>query len=100
MYENRVGNLGISKEVNKVRFKERVLEYFPNSQEQNDGKNVLLVFEQGMQQMLKKSEGCDYQEDMLILMKAARMIRNDNFSSSGFNFNASFPKDARKNRCP
>ena len=66
MYENCLGNLGISKEVNKVRFKERVLEYLSNSQDQNDGKNVLLVFEQGMQQMLKKSVQFDYQEDMLI----------------------------------
>ena len=100
MYENRLGNLGISKEVNKVRFKERVLEYFPNAQEQNDGKNVKLVFEQGMQQMLKKSVGCDYQEDMLILMKAARIVRTDIFSSSGFNFNASFPQGCQKESLP
>ena len=53
-----------------------------------------------MQQMLKKSEGCDYQEDMLILMKAARMIRNDNFSSSGFNFNALFPQGCQKESLP
>ena len=100
MYENRLGNLGISKEVNKVRFKERVLEYFSNSQEHNDGKNVLLVFEQGMQQMLKKSVGFDYQEDMLILMKAARIVRNDIFLSSGFNFNASRPQGCQKESLP
>ena len=29
--------------------------------------------------------------NMLILMKAARIVRNDIFSSSGFKFNASFP---------
>ncbi len=30
-------NLGINKEVNKVRFKERIFEYFPNAQQQSDG---------------------------------------------------------------
>ena len=32
-----------------------------------------------MQQTLKKSVGFDYQEDMLILMKTARIVRNDIF---------------------
>ena len=45
IYESRLHDLGITKEINKVCFKERVLNYFPNAQEQNDGKNVILVFE-------------------------------------------------------
>ena len=61
MYENRLHDLGISKEVNKQRFKEQVLTYFPNAQEQNDGENVILVFKEGMQQMFKTSiQECDY----------------------------------------
>ena len=28
--------------------KEKILEYFPQAQEQSDGKNKILVFEQGM----------------------------------------------------
>ena len=94
IYESRLNDLGITKEINKARFKDRILNYFPNVQEQNDGKNVLLIFEQGMQQMLKTSIECsNYQEDALILMKAAKIVRNDIFSSSGFNFNASFLVD-------
>jgi len=34
--------------------KEKILEYFPQIQEQSDGKNKVLVFVQGMQQMLKQ----------------------------------------------
>ncbi len=100
MYESRLGDLGISKEVNKVRFKERVLLHFPNAQEQNDGKNVILVFDQGLQQILKKSMESDSQEDMFILMKAARIVRNDIFSFNGFNFNASFPQACQKGSLP
>ena len=47
-FESRLRILGISKEVNKTRFKEQVLEYFANAQEQGDGKNAVLVFEKGM----------------------------------------------------
>ncbi len=100
MYENRLCNLGLSKEINKVRFKQQVLAYFPLAQEQNDGKNVILVFEHGMQELLKKSMECHYQENALILMKAARIVRNDIFSSNGFSFNASFPPECQKESVP
>ncbi len=98
-YENRLHILGISKEINKVRFKERVLEYFPNAQEQNDGKDVILIFEQGMQQMLMRSVECDYQEDVLISKKAAKIV-HDIFSSNRFNFNASFPHRCQQESVP
>jgi len=45
MYEGHLQILGIGKEINKIRFKECVLRYFPNAQEQNDGKRAILVFE-------------------------------------------------------
>ena len=42
----------------------------------------------------------DSQEDMFILMKAARIVRNDIFSSNGFNFNASFSQTCQKESLP
>ncbi len=48
-------------------------------------KNIILIFEQGMQQMLKTSMECDYQENVLILKKAARIVHDDIFSSNRFN---------------
>ena len=61
LYENRLLEIGISKEINRVRFKEQLLKYFPHAQEQSEGKNVILVFEQGMQEMLKQVLKCDYE---------------------------------------
>ena len=46
LYENRMLELGISKEINRVRFKEQLPKYFPHTQDQSDGKNVILVFKQ------------------------------------------------------
>lgn len=98
LYQNLLRSLGINKEINKVRFKERVLEYFPNAQQQNDRKNLVLVFEQGMQQMLKNSMQC--QENAVILMKAARIVRDDILSSNGFTFNASFQQGCQQDSVP
>ena len=53
MYEHRLLDLGICKEINKARFKDQVLKHFPHAQEQSDGKNVILVFEQGMQEWVQ-----------------------------------------------
>ncbi len=50
LYESRLLILGIDKEINKVRFKEQVLKYFTNAQEQSDGKNKVLVSEKGIQE--------------------------------------------------
>ncbi|KAG0727322.1 hypothetical protein GWK47_034911 [Chionoecetes opilio] len=100
LYESRLADFGIRSEVNKVRFKEQILKHFPYSQEQSDGKNVLLVFEKGMQQMLKQAMETDYEGDALILAKSARIVREDIFRSCGFNFSGSFPPDCQKNSVP
>ena len=100
LYESRLRILGIDKEINKGRFKEQVLEYFTNAQVQSDGKNMVLVFEKGIQEMLKQAMKCDHEGDALILMKAARIVREDIFKSKGFNFNGSFPSDCQQKSLP
>ena len=45
MYADRLVDLGINKQVNKTRLKIRVLEKFPEAQEQHDGKNTIIAFE-------------------------------------------------------
>lgn len=105
MYENRLQDLGISKEKNKRHFKNQLLSHFENAQEQTDGKNSLLVFDRGMQQLLKQSQQelhVDHQENMLLLQKAANIVRSEIYSSSGkwFNFNASFPQHCQESLLP
>ena len=100
MYENRFLDLGIRKEINKVQFKDKVMKHFPHAQEHSDGYNVILVFEQGMQEMLKQALPCDFEEDALILAKAAKIVRGDIFESNGFKFNALFPSECQKESVP
>ena len=71
LYQNRHSSLELEKEINKVRFKERVSGNYSNVQHQIDGKNLVLVFEQGM----KNSMQCE--ENAVILIKVAKIVRND-----------------------
>lgn len=99
MYEERLAALEIQKEVNKMRFKEQILNFFPKAQEQNDGKHVVLFFYQGMKQMLKQAF-TDYEGDASILAKAAKIIREDIFKSEGFHFDATFPPKCQEDSIP
>ena len=49
----------------KPLFKRKIVKSFPGTQEQNDSKNVILVFQQGIQQMMKTSMKSSHQENAL-----------------------------------
>ena len=100
LYEERVQQLGVVREINRARFKEKILAYFPHAQEQSDGKNKILVFENGMQQMLKQAMACDYEGDALILAKAAKIVRKDIVSHKGFNFDGKFYSGCQQQSVP
>ena len=91
--------LGIQKEVNKVPLQEQILHFFPKSQEQNDGINVVPIFIQGMRQLLKQSF-TDYEGNAFILAKAAKIIREDIFKFEGFHFDETFPRNCQGDSIP
>lgn len=98
-YAERLVALGVQKEINKVRFKEKLLSYFPQAQVHNDGKHDVLMFDQGMKQLLKHAF-TDYEGDAAILTKAANIIRNDILENDGFNFDGSFPPECQNISLP
>uniref|UniRef100_UPI00358E26DF uncharacterized protein isoform X2 n=1 Tax=Myxine glutinosa TaxID=7769 RepID=UPI00358E26DF len=100
MYEKRLQDLGIDREMNKVHFKEKILRYFPEAQEQNDGKNIVIVFEKGMQEMLNQAMNCDYESDIMALAKAAKIIRQEIFTSERHPFDGSFTSDCEEKSVP
>ena len=100
MYEKRLRNLGVEEKTNRIYFKEKVLAHFPQAQEQSDGKNKILVFEQGMQDMLKQAMACDYEGDALLLAKAAKLVRKEIVNNKGFHFNGKFPSGCQEESVP
>ena len=90
LFEKRLLDFGINNDMNKVLFREKILQHFPEAQTQSDGNNTILIFQQGMQQMLKNAFNSNYKSDAILLSKAAIIIREDIFNLHGFCFNVHF----------
>lgn len=101
LYVNRLEQLGVKKQINKTRLKNHLLQHLPEAQAQFDGRNTVLIFKEGMRNMLKDAlKKRDFDEDALILAKAAKIIRHDIFSHTGFKFTGSFPAKCQENSLP
>jgi len=101
LYVNRLKDLGIVKTVNKTRLKDLLLNHFPDAQEQYDGRNIIIIFNEAMQNMLKEAlRKRDFSEDAVILAKVAAIIQNDVFNHRWFQFTGSFPLDCQENSVP
>ena len=88
--------------MNKTRLKKQLLEHFKEAQEQSDGKkNTILVFKEGMRNMLKEAlKKRDFTEDAQILAEAASIIRKDIFNHDAFKFEGSFPENCQETSLP
>ena len=101
LYVNRLEEFGIKKLVNKTRLKSHLLARFSGAQEQCDGKSIVLVFNEGMRNLLKEAlKNRDFTEDAVILAKAAAIVRKDIFSHQGFKFTGSFPAECQEESLP
>ena len=91
-YASRLKQLGFSKSFNKTRLRQQFLEHFMEAKEETDGKKVLLVFREGMKEILKDAvKERDFSEDALILVKAAKILRKNVFNHQPFKFDNEFP---------
>lgn len=102
IYIRRLQDFGINKEINKTRLKRSLLDHFDEAvHEQNDGRNVILVFEEGMSNILKEAfKEPDISDEVEILAKAAAIIRKDMFSHKGFEFSGAFPSECQERSLP
>lgn len=101
LYVDRLKALGITKEIHKTRLKNSLLDFFPEAQEESDGRNVLIVFKKAIQRLLK--DGVfqrDYSEDAMVLAKASSIIRNDIFSHNPFKFSGNFSEGCQESSVP
>ena len=101
MFVNLLENMGVGKLINKTRLKNYLLEHFSDAQEQHDGRNTIIIFKEGMKNMLRDAlMKRDFSEDAATLVKAAKIIRKDIFNHQGFNFKGSFPTHCQENALP
>ena len=102
LYESRLQDLGVVKSINKSRLKTRLLGHFLDQcQEQTDGKNTLLVFNEGLRKLLGEALiSRDYEAEALSIAKTAKHVRQEIFDKECFRFTGSFPPDCQRESVP
>ncbi|KAG5873612.1 hypothetical protein JTB14_011754 [Gonioctena quinquepunctata] len=101
LYINRLEELGINEQINKTRLKNQLLEHFPEAQEQFDGRHTVIIFNEGMRNMLREAlKMRDFSEDDVIFAKAATIVRKDIMNHQGFKFSGCFPAQCQEDSLP
>lgn len=101
MYVNRLENMGVNKMINKTRLKSYLLDQFPDAHEQHDDRNTIIIFKEGMRNMLRDVlKKTNFSEDAAVLAKAATIIRKDICNYQGFSFTGSFPPHCQEDSLP
>ena len=102
LFEERLKALQAPKAVNRSRLKTKILaQFFPDCQEQSDGKNTLLVFSEGMRLLLKQAvKSRDFDKEAITMARTCNSVRQDMFDEDRFQFDGSFPVGCEKASVP
>ena len=79
MCVSRLAALGYEKQVNKTRLKNKLLDHYQDQcQEQLVGKQTVLVFNEGLQKLLKEEfKSRDFEKEALSMVHVAKVIRQE-----------------------
>ena len=82
-------DFGVDQSVHKTRLKQKILNQFPgNVQEQTDGKNGVIIFNEGMKNIIKQAlELRDYDNEAMMMIKLVKVIANELSSHEITKFN-------------
>ena len=101
LYTKRLTDLGIEKCINKTVLKQSILDHFKTAHSQSDGKGAIIVFNKGMQAMLKNAiQNRHSAKDAQILRQAANIVRKDILDHNGFTFAGKFSKQCQEKSVP
>ena len=95
MYVSQLEELGLEKSIHKTRLKLQIFDHFlGDCQEKlSDGKSIVLVFNQGMKNMLKEAvDSRDFESEALAMVKLVKVLRREVFEWKSFQFTGSFAK--------
>ena len=68
------------------------MDHFQEAHEQDDGKQTVLIFRNGLQNIVKEAlQERDFSDDTAVSAKAAKIVRRDMFSHKGLSFSGTFP---------
>ena len=99
LYQKQLKEFGYDIETNLSKFKESILNYFENSdiQEQSDGKNKILNFPEGIKSLLKNAfDVHDCQEEAFLFARAAKICRNELFKEENASSEGTFASNCQQ----
>ena len=74
---------------------------FGECQEESSGRNVLLVFKEGLKKLLKDClDTRDFESEALLISKVAKIIRQEIFQWKQFYFSGQFPPNCQSHSIP
>lgn len=101
-YLKRLEQLGAKSSVDfahSTRLKRRILTQIPQLKEHKQGREILLAFDSDVGNALKKAYETNYDDEAIILARAARIVRRDMLNTTS-TFNGSFKPDCQKDSIP
>lgn len=101
MYTNRLEQFGIdtSKKLNSTHLKDRILAAIPDLEAHKQGRDVLLIFNEDIGKAIKQALASNYDDDAIILSKAAKIVRKD-MMETNTSFRGFFETDCQKKSVP
>ena len=100
LYETRRKDLGVEGNVNRTRLKDQLLNHYQGQcQEQSSGRNRILVFREGLGDLLKEVIQRP-ETDALTMVQVAKQIRKDIFDKPGYTFEGSFTPHCQSSSIP
>lgn len=98
----RFAALGYEKQVNKTRLKNKLLNHYKDQcQEQSVGKQTVLVFNEGLQKLIKEElKSRDFEKDALSMVHIAKLIRQEISKTKFCTFSGSFTTDCQDDSVP
>ena len=101
MHVEKLNNQGLSNYQNRTRFKEEILSTLKNAREERHGKNVVIVFDEGVQAMLSDALSLqNSSKEAFLLAKTAKLIRRDIFQNDPYTFKGQFENDCQTKCLP
>ena len=77
------------------------MDHFQEAHEHDDGKQTVLIFRNGLKNIVKGAlQERDFSDDTAVLAKAAKIVRRDIFSHKRFSFSGIFPLGCQESSVP
>ena len=101
LYTSRLKQLGvnISGRIHTTDLKNQILSNIPDMQAHRQGRDILLAFNKDIGLALKRVYESDFDEEAIILSKAAKIVRRDILNTK-YTFDGTFEKECQKKSVP